>query len=119
MIETASDVATSTTSERRADDQTDSTSAADIGLGIPRELWSAPVSEARWCGVRPHLSPLLSLAPAIALVAAYLSAATAAHGHPQAAGWLLTLAVIAIVSGLAALAVHVQRTVRYRAEAPR
>lgn len=89
------------------------------GLSIPREFWSAPVSETAWRGVRPRLSRLLLLlAPLIALVGAYVSAAVASHGHLIAAGWLLALAVCSILAGAVALGVHAHRLVRHRAEAP-
>lgn len=93
--------------------------ANDVGLTIPREFWSPPVSEATWCGVRPRLSNLMLLAPALALVAAYVSAAAAAHGHLTASGWLLALAVCSILTGATGLAVHARRLVRFHAEAPR
>lgn len=100
-------------------DQQRSARPHDARLSIPRKLWSAPVNEAQWCRTRPRLSPRLLLAPVAAPVAAYISAACATRGHMNAAGWLLSMAVLAIVSGVAAVAVHGRRVVRYRAEAPR
>lgn len=91
----------------------------DSGLSIPRAYWSAPVSEAAWCGVRPRLSRLLLLAPALALTSGYASAALAARGHLIASGWLLALAVCCILAGVVALGRHARRLVRYRTEAPR
>lgn len=88
-------------------------------LGIPCEYWSAPVSDARWRGVRPRLAKRLLLVPLVALVAAYISAAAASRGHLVAAGWLLALAVIAILAGGVALAILAHHLARYRAEAPR
>lgn len=91
----------------------------DVGLTIPRELWSPAVSEVTWCAGPPRLSKLLVLAPTLALVAAYVSAAAAAHGHLTASGWLLGLAVCSILTGATGLAVHARRLVRFYAEAPR
>ena len=124
MIETSLDVDAPTPPPSDQDDvaacdQTRGARAHDTGLGIPRALWSAPVAEARWCRVRPSLSPRLLHAPVLAWVAAYVSAVCAARGHVPAAGWLLALAVIAILSGAAAVAVHVRRCVGYRTAAPR
>lgn len=88
-------------------------------LSIPKELWSAPVSEARWCGIRPRVSWTVLLLPLAALVSAYAAAAAAAHGRPQLAGWLLALAVTAILTMAVAIGRHAHRVARYRAEAPR
>lgn len=89
-------------------------------LSVPKELWSAPVAEARWCGTRPRLSRLLLLLPLVALISAYAAAAAAAHAHVQLAGWLLGLAVVAILTLAAAVGRHAaHRLARYRVEAPR
>ena len=110
------------------DDTTTSATAAatrprrdgnDVALTIPRELWSPPISEATWCGVRPRLSKLLLLAPTLALVGAYVSASAGARGHLTASGWLLGLAVCSILAGATGLVVHARRLVRFHAEAPR
>ena len=93
--------------------------ATESGLTIPRELWSPPISEATWCGACPRLSKLLLLVPVVTLVAAYMSAATAAHGYLIVAGWLLGFAVCAMLTGAATLAVHGRRLVRFHNEAPR
>ncbi len=91
----------------------------DDGLSIPKHLWAAPVAEGRRCERPPRLSRLLLLLPVAALLSAYLAAAAAAHGHVHAGGWLLGLAVTAILAGGVVLGVHLHRIARYRAEAPR
>ena len=91
----------------------------DQVLGIPRHLWSAPVSEGRRPGPPPRLTRLVWLAPMFALISAYLAAAAALHGHVHAAGWLLASAIAAILAGAVVIAVHGHRAARYRAETPR
>lgn len=103
--------AMTTNTTRRSEDEP--------ALSLPRELWSAPVAEARWCGTRPRLSRLLLLLPFVALLSAYAAAAAAAHAHVQLAGWLLALAVVAILGLATAVGRHAHRLARYRAEAPR
>lgn len=100
-----------TKTARRRDDEP--------ALSFPKELWSAPVAEARWSSTRPRLSGLLLLLPVVALNSAYVAAAAAAHAHVQLAGWLLALAVVAILGLAAAVGRHAHRLARYRAEAPR
>ena len=97
----------------------DAVAGPDQVLGIPRHLWSAPVSEGRRPGPPPRLTRLVWLTPVLALVSAYLAAAAASHGHVYAGGWLLALAIAAILTGAVVLAVHGHRAARYRAETPR
>lgn len=95
-----------------------STPTRDDSLSIPKHLWSAPVAEGRRCERPPRLSRLILLLPVAALHSAYLAAAAAAHGHVHAGGWLLGLAVTAILAGGVVVGVHAHRIARYRAEAP-
>ena len=89
------------------------------GLSIPKHLWAAPVAAGRRCERPPRLSRLILLLPVAALISAYLAAAAAAHGYVQAGGWLLGVAVIAILAGCVVLGIHTHRIARYRTEAPR
>lgn len=89
------------------------------GLSIPKHLWAAPVNEGRRRQPPPRLSRLVLIFPIVAPVSAYLAAVAAAHGHVHAGGWLLGLAVTAILSSAVVLGVHAHRVARYRAEAPR
>ncbi len=88
------------------------------GLTIPEAVWSPPVAEAQWTGMRPQLPLLVRLMPPAAMVLAYLSAVLTAAGHAAAGGVLLCAAFTALLWFGAALVYHGARLVRYRSEAP-
>ena len=86
------------------------------GLTIPRHLWSGPVSEARaeaWTPRLPWFGKLIAALAVVGLFAGFFSAQASTHGHRTASGWLLGLAVCAVVTGFIGMAVHLVVDFRY------
>lgn len=84
---------------------------------IPRHLWAPPMPEARRGETAPRLPRLVLLLPVLTLIAGY-AAAAAARTHLTAAGWLLGLAMTALIAFAAAIGMRCCHVARYRREAP-